>query len=88
MSLRKTGVNSDAAVEEASSALAASQSALAKIRAVLDQKAIEAPFAGTIGIPRIDVGKYLQVGDDDRHVAAARYDARRFHRAGAAASTR
>ena len=63
MSLRKTGVNSAAAVEEASSALAASQSALEKIRAVLDQKAIEAPFAGTIGIPRIDVGKYLQVGD-------------------------
>jgi membrane fusion protein (multidrug efflux system) len=63
MSLRKTGVNSAAAVEEASSALAASQSTLERIRAVLDQKAIEAPFAGTIGIPRIDVGKYLQVGD-------------------------
>ena len=63
MSLRKTGVNSAAAVEEASSALAASQSALEKIRAVLDQKAIEAPFAGTIGIPRIETGQYLQVGD-------------------------
>jgi len=51
----QTGVNSDAALEEASSALASSQSTLAKIQAVLDQKAIEAPFAGTMGIPRIDV---------------------------------
>ena len=45
--LRETGVSSDAALEEAQSALAASKSALAKIRAVLDQKSIEAPFAGT-----------------------------------------
>jgi membrane fusion protein (multidrug efflux system) len=60
--LRKTGVNSDAALEEASSALAASQSTLAKIQAELDQKAIEAPFAGTIGIPRIDVGQYIEPG--------------------------
>jgi membrane fusion protein (multidrug efflux system) len=60
--LRKTGVNSDASLEDAASALAASESALAKIRAVLDQKSIEAPFAGTVGIPRIDVGQYVQPG--------------------------
>ena len=60
--LRKTGVNSDAALEDAASALAASKSALAKIRAVLDQKSIEAPFAGTVGIPRIDVGQYVEPG--------------------------
>jgi membrane fusion protein (multidrug efflux system) len=60
--LRKTGVNSDASLEDAASALAASESALAKIRAVLDQKSIEAPFAGTVGIPRIDVGQYVEPG--------------------------
>jgi membrane fusion protein (multidrug efflux system) len=62
MSLRKTGVNSAAALEDASSALARSQSVLARVRAVLDQKAIEAPFAGTVGIPRIDVGQYVEPG--------------------------
>src|SRR4029079_8955257 len=61
-SLRKTGVNSTATLQEAESALAASQSAMAKIQAVLDQKAIEAPFEGTIGIPRIDVGQYVEAG--------------------------
>jgi membrane fusion protein, multidrug efflux system len=61
--LRKTGVSSEANLEEAESNLAASESALAKIRAVLDQKSIEAPFAGVIGIPRIDVGKYLEPGN-------------------------
>lgn len=63
MSLRKTGVTSVAALEEASSALANSQSALEKIRAVIEQKSIEAPFAGTVGIPRVEVGQYLQPGE-------------------------
>lgn len=60
--LRETGVSSEAALQEAQSALAESESALAKIRAVLDEKSIEAPFSGVIGIPRIDVGEYLQPG--------------------------
>ena len=29
---------------------------------MLDEKSIEAPFSGVIGIPRIDVGEYLQPG--------------------------
>jgi membrane fusion protein (multidrug efflux system) len=61
--LRETGVSSEATLEEAQSNLAASESALAKIRAVLDQKSIEAPFGGIVGIPRIDVGKYLEPGN-------------------------
>jgi membrane fusion protein (multidrug efflux system) len=61
-SLRESGVSSEATLEEAQTAYAESQSALARIRAVLDQKALEAPFAGTIGIPRIDVGQYVQPG--------------------------
>jgi membrane fusion protein, multidrug efflux system len=60
--LRETGVSSEAALDEAQSNLAASESALAKTRAVLDEKSIEAPFSGVIGIPRVDVGQYLQPG--------------------------
>jgi membrane fusion protein (multidrug efflux system) len=60
--LRETGVSSEAALDEAQSALAASESALAKTQATLEEKSIEAPFSGVIGIPRIDVGQYLQPG--------------------------
>ena len=60
--LRATGVSSEQTLEEAQTAFAASQSTIARLRAVLDQKAIEAPFAGVIGIPQIDVGEYLQPG--------------------------
>jgi membrane fusion protein (multidrug efflux system) len=61
--LRESGVSSEATLEEAESNLAASQSALAKIQAVINQKSIEAPFAGVVGIPRIDIGQYLQPGN-------------------------
>lgn len=60
--LRQTGVSTEQNLETAQSAFAASESALARLRAILDQKAIEAPFSGVIGIPRIDVGEYVQPG--------------------------
>ena len=60
--LSKRGVNSEATLETAQTALATSQSALARIQATIDLKAVEAPFAGTMGIPRIDVGQYVQPG--------------------------
>lgn len=60
--LRRTGVSSEANLETAQTALAASQSSLARIQATIDLKSIEAPFAGTIGIPRIDVGQYVAPG--------------------------
>ena len=60
--LSSRGVSSEAALEDAQSALAASESALARIQATIDLKAIEAPFSGIVGIPRIDVGEYLQPG--------------------------
>jgi membrane fusion protein (multidrug efflux system) len=60
--LSKRGVSSDATLETAQTALAASESALARIQATIDLKAIEAPFAGVIGIPRIDVGQYVSPG--------------------------
>lgn len=60
--LSKRGVSSERSLEDAQTALAASESSLARIQATIDLKAIEAPFAGTIGIPRIDVGQYAQPG--------------------------
>jgi membrane fusion protein (multidrug efflux system) len=60
--LRESGVTAESTLEEAQTAFAASESALARIRAVLEQKAVEAPFSGTIGIPRVDVGQYVQPG--------------------------
>jgi membrane fusion protein (multidrug efflux system) len=55
-------VSSEATLEGAESALAASESNLARIQAMIELKSVEAPFAGTIGIPRIDVGQYVQPG--------------------------
>jgi membrane fusion protein (multidrug efflux system) len=60
--LRESGVTAESNLEDAQTAYAASESALARIRAVIDQKRIEAPFSGTIGIPRIDEGEYVQPG--------------------------
>jgi membrane fusion protein, multidrug efflux system len=61
--LSERGVSSSANLETAESDLAASTSQLERLKAVLEQKAIEAPFAGVIGIPRLEVGQYVSAGD-------------------------
>lgn len=61
-SLRESGVTAESNLEDAQTTFAASQSTLARLQAVLDQKAIEAPFSGTIGIPRVDEGEFVQPG--------------------------
>jgi membrane fusion protein (multidrug efflux system) len=60
--LSTRGISSAANLEEAQTALAASESALDRIQATVDLKAIEAPFSGIIGIPQIDVGEYVEPG--------------------------
>ena len=60
--LSKSGVSSEATLETTEMTLAASESTLAKLQATIDLKAIEAPFAGMVGIPRVDVGQYVQPG--------------------------
>jgi membrane fusion protein (multidrug efflux system) len=59
LELQKRRVGSDVAVDEAQAAASASKSSVAKLQAVLDQRQLKAPFSGTIGIPRIEVGQYL-----------------------------
>ncbi len=62
LSLSERGVTSAQALDEAIAALESSRSVLARVQAVIDQKAIEAPFDGTIGIPRVEIGQYVQPG--------------------------
>jgi membrane fusion protein (multidrug efflux system) len=59
LELQRRGVGSEVTVTEAQAAASASQAQLAKLQAALDQRQLRAPFDGTIGIPRIDIGQYL-----------------------------
>ena len=43
-------------------ALATARSRSRRLQAVIDQKALKAPFSGVVGIARIDLGQYLQPG--------------------------
>lgn len=60
--LQKRGVGSDVSVDAAQAASTTSAAQVAKLQAVLDQKQLRAPFAGTMGIPKIDDGQYLAPG--------------------------
>lgn len=60
--LQKRGVGSETTVEQAQASATASAAQVEKLEAVLEQKRLVAPFAGTLGIPRIDVGQYLTPG--------------------------
>ncbi len=60
--LSTRGYGTEANLDQASALLAAARSRLARLQATLEQKALKAPFSGVIGIPRIDVGQYLQPG--------------------------
>jgi membrane fusion protein (multidrug efflux system) len=60
--LQKRGVGSDVTLDGARAAAETSASQVTKLQAVLDQKQLSAPFAGTIGIPRVELGQYVQPG--------------------------
>jgi membrane fusion protein (multidrug efflux system) len=56
------GIGAKAAVDTATAEASAAESRVVRLRAVLEQKTLEAPFAGTIGIPRVDIGQYVSPG--------------------------
>jgi len=58
--LLQRNVSTVASLQEAQNNLDKAKGALTQLEATLDQKAIRAPFSGTIGIPKIDVGQYVQ----------------------------
>ncbi|BAV48308.1 RND efflux membrane fusion protein [Mesorhizobium loti] len=60
--LTRRGVGSDSTLDSARAAASASASQVTRLQAVLDQKQLTAPFAGTVGIPKIDLGQYLSPG--------------------------
>jgi membrane fusion protein (multidrug efflux system) len=62
LELQRRGVGSDVTLDNARAAASASESQVNKLQAILDQKQLKAPFAGTAGIPQIDLGQYLAPG--------------------------
>jgi len=60
--LRQRGVAAQSTYDEAAARVASNRAEVDRLRAVLDRKEIEAPFAGVVGIPRLDVGAYVQPG--------------------------
>ncbi|HVW56643.1 MAG TPA: efflux RND transporter periplasmic adaptor subunit [Rhizobiaceae bacterium] len=61
--LQKRQVGPESNVQQTQAAATASAAQVKKLQAVLDQKLLKAPFAGTIGIPQINPGQYLAPGD-------------------------
>ncbi|WP_420961750.1 efflux RND transporter periplasmic adaptor subunit [Brucella sp. IR073] len=55
-------VGSVSDVDTARARAESTQATVAKLEATVDQKRLTAPFSGTIGIPQIDIGQYLQPG--------------------------
>ncbi len=60
--LRRKGVSSQAALDDARAQLDVAKSTDARLQAILDQKALKAPFDGILGIARVDVGQYVEPG--------------------------
>ncbi len=60
--LRQRGVVATANLDTAQVEATNARAQVAKVNALLQQKAIIAPFSGVIGIPRIDIGQYVTPG--------------------------
>ena len=60
--LKRRGFDSQAALDAAEGALDAARSKLAGTQAAIELKSLKAPFSGTIGIPRMDLGEYVSAG--------------------------
>ncbi len=61
--LQSRGVASDARLEQIRAAFDAAEAQVARAEAVIAQRRLVAPFAGTIGIPRVDRGGFVSPGD-------------------------
>lgn len=63
LALQERGVSSANAVEVAEADATNARQQVIRLTAILEEKALEAPFAGVVGIPRVDVGQYVAPGD-------------------------
>jgi len=60
--LRERGVTAINDLDVAQASASSSQAQVVKLTAVMNQKSLEAPFGGVIGIPQIDVGQFVAAG--------------------------
>lgn len=60
--LTRRGVATNVSLDQTQAAAQAAEAQLARAVAVLEQRRLSAPFAGTIGLPRVDVGQYVAPG--------------------------
>lgn len=60
--LRERGVTAINDLDVAQASASSSQAQVLKLTAVMNQKSLEAPFAGVIGIAQIDVGEFVPAG--------------------------
>lgn len=60
--LKRKGVNSQASLDDAHAQLDVARSNYQSLEATIEKKAISAPFAGKVGIARVDVGEYVKAG--------------------------
>lgn len=60
--LQSRGVAASATLEATQAAFRAAEAQVARAEAVVEQRQVTAPFAGTIGLLRVDLGQYVQPG--------------------------
>lgn len=60
--LQRRGVGTETSLQSAQATADASAAQVVKLEAVLAQKTVQAPFSGTMGIPRVEVGQYMTPG--------------------------
>lgn len=60
--LQARGVSAVNTVETAEATSTEARSQVARLTSIMEQKALEAPFAGVIGIPAVEVGQYVEAG--------------------------
>ena len=60
--LQSRGVATSATLEATQAAFRAAEAQMARAEAVADQRRVTAPFGGTIGLLRVDLGQYVQPG--------------------------
>ncbi len=60
--LQERGVTTSVSLETSEAAARAAQAQVARANAVLEQRRLVAPFDGTIGLPRVELGQYIQPG--------------------------
>lgn len=60
--LEGRGVTTNVTLEAVEAAARAAEAQVSRSTALLDQRQLVAPFGGTIGLPRVELGQYIQPG--------------------------